>query len=463
MPVPWVHLLPSLLVVFWSSGHLETFAEAEDVLCYERFDDTTQTCSGLLGDGINQQDCCLNHQYGFREGLGGACRACHAAMWSEWSEWSPCSVTCMEGAQRRSRKCHGSNAGSCVEGRREWEMRSCSLRDCCPVDGGWSSWSAWSPCSVTCLSGFRSRKRTCTNPAPVCGGTCPGDSEEREPCDTKQVCPTHGNWGNWGNWEPCPATCTPEGSGAKPRQQRHRLCNNPSPSTAPPGNPCQGSGLDHQDCVGLPYCPQDGNWGGWKNFSPCSVTCGVGRQVMKRQCDSPPPKHGGRNCPGEDTQHHPCVTGVPCPVNGQWTEWSEWSKCERLGLGMNINCQEITGLQSRKRRCLGKANSGKSCDGKISESRTCYNIHFCTLTGAWSDWSPWSLCQPPCGPNPMKTRQRECKPEYPDYPMTVEGENGIIQDIHFWGTPVPKCDPLQGQKLKVVERAPCLNVLPCED
>lgn len=38
----------------------------------------------------------------------------------------------------------------------------------------------------------------------------------------------------------------------------------------------------------------------------------------------------------------------------------------------------------------------------------------------------------------------------------------MVRDVYFWGTPVPKCEPLQGQRLKVVERAPCVNVPPCE-
>ncbi len=54
--------------------------------------------------------------------------------------------------------------------------------DCCPVDGGWSDWSV---CSVQCGGGTQSR--TCTNPAPSCGGAdCAGDSTME--CNT-QACP----------------------------------------------------------------------------------------------------------------------------------------------------------------------------------------------------------------------------------------------------------------------------------
>ncbi|XP_061485311.1 properdin-like [Rhineura floridana] len=256
-------------------------------------------------------------RYGFQLGRNAPCQACQVAEWSGWSPWGACSISCREGVQRRSRTCHGrASGGTCQEGSRQWEMQTCSLMACCPVVGGWSAWNAWSACSVTCLRGLQTRERTCTNPVPDCGGTCLGSSTETLPCDTQQICPTHGNWGSWGNWEACPSTCIPEGSAPKPRQQRRRQCNSPPPSRDPLGNRCQGDDQEHRLCSGLPSCPQDGNWGSWKPSSSCSVTCGVGRVVEKRLCDNPAPKHGGRGCLGPDTRSHTCNTKVPCPDSG---------------------------------------------------------------------------------------------------------------------------------------------------
>lgn len=38
------------------------------------------------------------------------------------------------------------------------------------VDGGWSDWNAWSPCSSATGDGWRIRARTCSNPSPLNGG-----------------------------------------------------------------------------------------------------------------------------------------------------------------------------------------------------------------------------------------------------------------------------------------------------
>ena len=57
-------------------------------------------------------------------------------------------------------------------------------------NGGYTAWSSWSSCSVTCASGTKSRKRSCTNPTPVgAGATCSGASTETVSC-TLNPCPS---------------------------------------------------------------------------------------------------------------------------------------------------------------------------------------------------------------------------------------------------------------------------------
>ncbi|CAJ0566869.1 unnamed protein product, partial [Mesorhabditis spiculigera] len=56
------------------------------------------------------------------------------------------------------------------------------------VHGGWSPWSAWSPCEGVCGTGVRTRSRACDSPKPKRGRACSGDVIERLTCPLKP-CP----------------------------------------------------------------------------------------------------------------------------------------------------------------------------------------------------------------------------------------------------------------------------------
>jgi len=57
------------------------------------------------------------------------------------------------------------------------------------INGGWSSFTAWSACSKTCATGTQSRTRLCNSPFPnVNGAACVGQGTESQNCNT-QACP----------------------------------------------------------------------------------------------------------------------------------------------------------------------------------------------------------------------------------------------------------------------------------
>lgn len=434
---------------------------SESVSCYGGFNKADGTCVDYLGDDVSENDCCLNLQYGFTREEDAPCEACYPAEWNPWSAWGPCSVTCTEGVQQRRRACYGQ--GSCAEDEKlenKLETRVCSMQDCCPEDGGWSNWSPWSACTVTCLSGTMERRRECNNPTPTCGGTCHGTNKEIANCNTGRVCPTHGSWSSWGAWSECSSSCVQEAARNLPTQVRRQQCNNPPPSTDPPGNDCPGTGSEARDCSGLPFCPVDGQWSEWQKEGDCSVTCGVGREIEKRLCNNPAPRHNGRYCVGSDTRSWTCNTGVPCPVDGHWSEWSEWNACERLG--QTIKCTKKSGIQSRTRRCEQPRDSGKPCTDSTIDHQACYNINLCLFKEGnfWSEWSEWSLCKPPCGES-TRSRTRKCQPLLSGY----KNETGIqkVTKVFFWGTPNVLCEELNGQRRRVTESQDCKNVYDCDE
>ncbi|XP_047125755.1 torsin-1A [Hydra vulgaris] len=60
---------------------------------------------------------------------------------------------------------------------------------CQKVNGGFSEWSSYNECSLTCGGGIKKRSRTCTKPTPACNGDlCNGVRLETQSCNT-QKCP----------------------------------------------------------------------------------------------------------------------------------------------------------------------------------------------------------------------------------------------------------------------------------
>jgi len=59
---------------------------------------------------------------------------------------------------------------------------------CIIVDGGFTLWTEWSRCPVSCgRTALRSRERYCTNPAPVSGGrNCDGPRFQLKLCKMKE-------------------------------------------------------------------------------------------------------------------------------------------------------------------------------------------------------------------------------------------------------------------------------------
>ncbi|KAI5624997.1 thrombospondin-1 isoform X1 [Silurus asotus] len=129
--------------------------------------------------------------------------------WSPWSEWTHCSVTCGRGIQQRGRSCDRINSN--CEGT-SVQTRDCYLQECDKrFNGGWGPWSPWDSCSVTCGGGLQGRHRLCNSPVPKYGGKeCIGDTKGTRLCNS-QDCPIDGCLSN-----PCFAgsKCTsfPDGS-----------------------------------------------------------------------------------------------------------------------------------------------------------------------------------------------------------------------------------------------------------
>lgn len=325
--------------------------------------------------------------------------------YTNWSEFSSCTVSCGQGTKTRTRNCTNplpQHGGNYCQGRSTQSV-PCLVRHC-PINGNYTEWTEFTSCSLTCGGGTRNRSRTCLNPRPQYGGlNCSslGPAQEGEDCNT-HACPIDGGYSEWSTFGACSATC---GNGLK---RRTRFCNSPPPQYG--GMDCSiiGPAQETRVCF-IKLCPVDGNYSNWSSFGSCSKSCGVGEKSRTRKCDNPVPVGEGRNCShiGPPIDIQPCNT-QPCPRSGGYTPWSDFSPCTASCGG---------GTHFRRRNCTNPppAAGGRDCVllGPPEETNLC-NTHSCPVDGGYGEWSQFSQCSRTCGGGDKK-RSRSCNSPAPEH------------------------------------------------
>uniref|UniRef100_A0A8D3EE01 SCO-spondin n=1 Tax=Scophthalmus maximus TaxID=52904 RepID=A0A8D3EE01_SCOMX len=257
---------------------------------------------------------CTNH----------SCQA--TCVWSSWSSWASCSVTCGQGQRTRYRSMVPETEGADCQFE-EVQHKSCNPGSCPPlcihdnqelgightwlqgeckqctfqmtklcvllsVDGGWTPWSVWSDCSVTCGLGAQVRTRACINPPPRNNGShCSGPERETQECHTlpclDDLCP-------WSPWSPCSRSC---GAGSVSRR-RACVCEEGGDSACPTEIEAERNREETQLCYKQPCCPMSE----WSVWSQCS--CASQRQQRYRVALSPATR--GQPCTPVETQSRTC-------------------------------------------------------------------------------------------------------------------------------------------------------------
>ncbi len=97
---------------------------------------------------------------------------------TNWTDWSECDSECGSGQQEKTRSC---NNPAPQHGGDECSGETRKLQDCimpdCPGDVSYTSWSAWSACSVSCSNGVQTKTRYCST-----GDGCAGSAQETKEC-----------------------------------------------------------------------------------------------------------------------------------------------------------------------------------------------------------------------------------------------------------------------------------------
>ncbi|RDD36819.1 SCO-spondin, partial [Trichoplax sp. H2] len=321
--------------------------------------------------------------------------------WSLWSAWSKCSETCGVNAKKiRYRYCNNpkpqDNGEGCLGPNHE--IQNCPLTNC-PVDGAWSSWTSWSTCSKPCGGGYQSRMRTCDNPAPKYGGkvcleTSVSGKIERRSCNSARCL------------EPCIASGKLESDCAN---SCYSTCDDIREGVVCKNSSCVKGcrscmpGLLYQDgqCVKQSACKCQFSIGSHPDIPVNNVHIvydSTSRSVSYLTSHLFQP--GAAVSVGCHTCT--CVNGkfscsAQCQTNGGWSDWSKWSSC-------SVTCG--SGINTRVRSCTNPAPAanGNDCIGNAIETKSC-SLDACPVDCKWSQWSAWSNCSHPC--NGLEYRKRD--------------------------------------------------------
>ncbi|XP_029286067.1 thrombospondin type-1 domain-containing protein 4 [Cottoperca gobio] len=293
----------------------------------------------------------------------------------DFGEWSECSRRCGPGTQHRQVICrhvthvHANGTETsvtvaqelCGSSDRPVTKSTCQLKIC----SQWEIRSEWSPCSVPCGVGQRSRKVVCVSNQ--------GDVEEDEECnmnlkpDTLQNCDMGACARSWFTslWsQRCSAEC---GRGDRTRAAVCLIDH----VTDLPLDSCEGERPPEVSLCDSGPCQNRLEWftGPW---GQCSAECGNGTQTRSVACifnnDSSMEVADQIKC---SSLSQP-ITAQPCSLKPCGVQWyvTEWSACSSSCYG---------GYRVREVRCLAdNISPSERCDPSLTpESREECNKHPC--------------------------------------------------------------------------------------
>nr|XP_039265876.1 SCO-spondin-like [Styela clava] len=362
------------------------------------------------------------------------------ARWGGWGTFGPCNDKCSPGKRSRRRLClrNGkpvdesectTNPGKIVE-YANCNMKLCSSygpwkenykcdgicgednatrerkRDCysgiapeqCLVDRipcrprcgpGWGPWTEWSDCSDKCAPGIRNRTRICYNgDETIDPAECMkvkknglGGAIETEDCNVGS-CPS------WAPWQQhlCVAECN-----VTAVARRIRICLEPVTGYVP--NECRN---DYVQCLGKCIA----TWDDWTPWSPCSLSCGPGKQTSVRRCSMNGISVDPNYC--EEGNKTPKTLRIKKCHATMCDSWSRW----RTG-PCAVQCGGA-GISVRERKCLGK---GTLSTPEQPTETACYRKEVLCGTdpcpNKYAPWGDWSECSSLCSPGTMR-RTRKC-------------------------------------------------------
>jgi len=316
---------------------------------------------------------------------------------SDWDDWTPCSRTCDGGLTTRTRNitnpdCKLSNESTPLEEISACGEQPCSTESC--QDCELEDWGEWSSCEKYALQKLRHRH---VKQYGTCGSPC-SDAVllETEPCsEDSAVDEVYCSWTPWSDFSPCSVTC-----GSATRSRKRSLIKKTADEIADEDDyifqaaghlRCEGLQEEIGDC-NLTSCtdhcePQECEFSDWSDWQ--SPTCASGglctrnRSIANEGNECAPP------CNGTLQETQGCDVPSECGLlrDCEFAEWTEWTKCA-----------SASDSRSRQREIAKEAGAlGQACNGSTEEIRSCTGDTGNAEDCYFEDWSAWSECSVSCG------------------------------------------------------------------
>jgi len=221
------------------------------------------------------------------------------------------------------------------------------------------------------------------------------------------------------------------------------------------GDPCPGINkytVVNYTCV--EEQPKFAQWGEWSKYGGCSVSCGQGVKIRRRDCESS--WENGRGCSGISEEQATCLM-PPCQDMIEKTTCRNQPiklQCDRGQLQIvraefgrrsksvcaygvpknsksiaNTNCGDApTATAIMKKKCEGKTacsvfapgTLGDPCPGINKYTVVNYTCVEDSRRAMWSVWSDLGECSVTCGQG-VRTRRRQCVSPSPQVPQDCAG------------------------------------------
>ncbi|XP_033639811.1 SCO-spondin-like [Asterias rubens] len=108
--------------------------------------------------------------------------------------------------------------------------------------------------------------------------------------------------------------------------------------------------------------PVDCSWNPWTEWTPCSVSCGIGQRLRDRSFIQS--VNGGMDCNSAESNEEEFCNTEPCTTDGNWSPWGAWADCD-------VTCNGGTSFRYRNCSDPPPKNGGKECEGVPIETKAC--------------------------------------------------------------------------------------------